>query len=106
MSTVGTVCSDYTCNGCGHEWTDTKQKGYEDAAYIYGGCPVCSNKDCSHRLHKRAPRTEEEIKAYQIKIHRPGSKVEKPPKGFVEVLNRIHDNHKGMKGETTINRDW
>lgn len=107
MSTFGTRCCDYTCNGCDHEWTDTKQRGYETTAYDYSGCPECHSKDCGWKPHEAEPMTEEQEKTLQTKLHKPG-RLGKPPKEFVEqVLGRIHENHKGHKGDkSSINLDW
>lgn len=107
MSTMGTHCCDYTCNGCGHEWVDTKQKGYEEASYSYGGCPECKSKDCSWETHEAEPMTEEQLAELYAKLHKPG-RLGKPPKEFVDqVLGRIHKHHSGYKGDkSSINLDW
>jgi len=97
---------DYTCNACNHTWQDSKERGFEDSAYKYGGCPSCNSKDCQWETQTREDMTAEQVTALQSKLHSP-ARLGKPPKEFVDqVLGRIHDHHKGIKGETTINRDW
>jgi len=103
----GLKCSDYICNGCGHEWVDSKQQGYESMSYELSGCPECHSKDCSWKHHEPEPMTEEQEAALQEKLHKPG-KLGKPPKDFTEqVLGRIHNEHKGyFENKSSINRDW
>lgn len=108
MSVCGLSHCDYTCAGCGHTWEDTKQRGYESAAYEYSGCPQCKSKDCSWKPHEAPKRTPEEEAEFQAKLHRPGSKLGKPPKEFTEqVLGRIKKHHEGhKKNKSSINTDW
>jgi len=100
-------CSDYTCNKCGHEWIDSKQQGYESAAYEYGGCPQCHSKDCRWEPHESKSMIGEQLNALHVKLHAPGSKLGKPPKDFVKILERIDRHHRGYKkNKSSINLDW